>query len=73
VNVLATTEKLSNAPICPPNSTIGEFSAPYAGGRIHFTGGLVHHSLKEGSWSKAFSPDTMGEFVGIGRYLFPLS
>jgi len=59
---------LDETPHREPNLTIGEQSAPYAGGRVHFSGGLMHFALKPGSWSKVFSPDSMGEFVGAGRY-----
>eukprot|EP00656_Telonema_subtile_P021586 TRINITY_DN22626_c0_g1_i1.p1 TRINITY_DN22626_c0_g1~~TRINITY_DN22626_c0_g1_i1.p1 ORF type:complete len:345 (-),score=76.32 TRINITY_DN22626_c0_g1_i1:23-1057(-) len=43
--------------------------APREGFRAHFSGGLIHKDIfRNGHYSKLWSVDSMGEYVGIGEY-----
>jgi len=47
---------------------IGEESCPEAGGRVHFSGALMHDTYVHGHVSVPFVEDMFSEYVGVGRY-----
>jgi len=47
---------------------IGEEACPEAGGRVHFSGALMHDTYVHGHVSVPFVEDMFSEYVGVGRY-----
>lgn len=52
----------------PGRAHLGEKERAQAGGRVHFSGCLMHESFVEGTCSVPYVEDAHSEYVGIGRY-----
>merc|ERR1719336_1888531 len=49
-------------------SDVGEEACPEAGGRVHFSVGVMHQTFKPGQTSIPYQEDDYSEYVGVGRY-----